>query len=246
MGQRIHNLAKWTFLEEGSALHYANPRRRTVILEVNSPDEVCYYVQQDLEDVRDNPERVVDRLAGRTREGPPPEEADQELSSRSPDRAVSFLGVAKGRDRFEFAVDGAFSLLVDGGSTYVYTADSQDIATRIVAPVIFTRIANRRARNPELERMQFMMRVNQQRMFDELNAEMDRRTAALKQELETYAPDRYQGTVVKDGRRNEPEQADNEQSSVEDTGKVGSDDEKKTSGSKRVKVEPAPKIDHDH
>lgn len=187
MNQRVHNLAKWLFIEEGQALSFPKEKRRTVILDVNCPDEVSFYIVQDLDAVRANPEKVTDEAAGRMRTSgahPPP--------SAGEERTISFLGIAKGRDRFEFAVDGAFDLVAEGGAAYVYTADGQSIATKVVAPVIFTRIANRRQRNPHLELMQYQMRVNQERLVAKLEVEQSRRIQALEKKLEEYAPQRDQ------------------------------------------------------
>lgn len=188
MNQRVFNLAKWRFMRDGSAMTFSNTKRRTVILDVNAPDEVRFYVVQDPEAVRNNPERLSDQEAGRESSG---DDADDKQD-------LTFVGLVKGRDRLEFAVDGAFDLVVEGGGAYVYSADGQDIATRIVAPLIFTRIANRRARNPHLELIQYQMRLNMERMQDQLAEELERREKAFAERLETYAAQRNPGTVVED------------------------------------------------
>lgn len=176
MNQRVFNLSKWSLLEEGAMLEYKNPRRRTVIVDVNCPAECAFYVMQSKRDVEDNPEKVKDRRFGRRTlaEGA----ADPNPSE------MTFLGLAKGRDRFEFAVDGAFALTVEGSSAYVYTADSQDIATRIVDPVIFTRLANRKVKNPDLQRIENAMRINQLQFQAALAADHERLMAAMNRRLE--------------------------------------------------------------
>lgn len=186
MNQRLHNLNKWVFLPEGQSLEFRNGRQRTVILEVNTPEDVWFYVLQDDDDVDGNPERLRDEEAGR----PIPRRHDVSVSSADDDgRAVTFLARVRGRDRLEFAVDGAFGLLAEGGGAYIYTIDSQDVSTKIVAPVIFTRIADRKQRNPHLEMMEYQMKLNIQRRLAAMEAESERRLKALE---ERYAPKRNQ------------------------------------------------------
>lgn len=195
MRSRLHNLSKWQYLPEGDALHYANDRRRTVILEVNSPGEVCYYVLQPSDQVSENPEWKDDEAAGRARADRrtrPVVDADGE----SPGGVLQFVGVCKGRGTIEFAVDGAFDLVAEGGGAYVYSNDGLQVETRVIAPVIFTRIANRRQRNPHLEMIEFQMRLNQERFLQELEAEQSRRLEALERRVERYAPQRNQDAAA--------------------------------------------------
>lgn len=190
MNQRIHNLSKWRFLPEGRSIRYPGRAQRTVIVEVNCPQEVAFYIAQDFREVAADPERIREEEAGRL------VPADIDASDGSvgglelDERPIQFLGLCKGRDSLEFAVDGAFDLLVEGGPAYVFSADGQDLATRIVAPMIFTRIANRRQRNPHLEMMQYQMKLNQERLQAQLLEEMARREAALEERLESYAAQR--------------------------------------------------------
>lgn len=224
MNQRVHNLTKWRFLPEGRSLHYAGDKPRTVIIDVNCPGEVCFYVRQDRDAVLNDEEIVRDEAAGRAR----PDNVGLDPS----DDELVFIGLVKGRDRLEFAVSGAFDLLVEGGSAYVYSAEGQDIATRVVAPVIFTRIANRRQRNPHLEMMEYQMRLNVQRMRAELEEETERRVGALERKVESYAPERdIRAPPERVGRppgwdagaEREPEDATAPNSDVADEGPVGGD-----------------------
>lgn len=200
MAQRLFSLSKWTLLEEGKAIHYINPRGRPVAIEVNSPDEVAFYVIQNLEDVAENPALLADKAAGRVAADEDRlgvlrsslfENAEVPTSAKDDGKAVTFLALVKGRDRLEFSVDGAFDLMVEGGNANVYTVDSADVATRIVAPIIFTRVANRRVRNPELEWMMYQQRRNQEDMLAAMSAEMERRLSDLEKGLKKqYAPNR--------------------------------------------------------
>lgn len=183
MNQRIHNLSKWRFVREGESMRYGLDKARVVIIDVNCPSEVAFYVAQERETVEQSPERVTEIAAGRLQVfGLEPADDDG--------RIISFVGLVKGRDRLEFAVDGAFDLIPEGGSAYVFSADGQEIATRVVAPVIFTRIANRRQRNPHLEMMEYKMKLNQQRLINQMEEESQRRIGALEARLERYAQQR--------------------------------------------------------
>lgn len=196
MTQRVHNLTKWKFLQEGETLWFKNPRQRVVVLEVNAPGECCLYVTMNKEDLLRDPERIADNEAGRVRD------LALEVEEDRADHVLCFLAYLKGgRERVEFAVEGAFELICEGGNVYVSTADGQDIATRVIAPVIFTKIANRRARNPQLELMQYQMRLNQERFMAELAAENDRRMQAMERNLESYAERRSQGTPLANANR---------------------------------------------
>lgn len=192
MSQRMFSLSKWTLLEEGMAIHYLNPRGRPVAVEVNSPSEVAFYVIQSRDDIEENPAFIADKAAGRLRAdedrlgtvraalGTIPDKAK---ISGDAGRAVTFLALVKGRDRLEFSVDGEFDLMVEGGSCNIYTVDSADVATRIIDPVIFTRVANRRVRNPELEWMMFQQRRNQEALMASMTRETERRFAELEKGL---------------------------------------------------------------
>lgn len=176
MAQRMFNLSKWSHLKEGWTLYYENPKPRLVVLEVNCPAETCFWVLQDPRDVENSRERVEDRIAGRTPSpGADAAAVDEDNPPSDDGRAVTFLGRCIGRDRLEFHVDGAFSLMSTGSSASVYTADSQDVTTRIVAPVIFTKIANRRARNPHLEMIEYQAKLNLERRMQQLEVEVERR-----------------------------------------------------------------------
>lgn len=201
MGQRIFNLSKWRHLGAGQAWMYNNPNRRMVALDVNVPDVCQFYVIQSVQDLEADPERINDSEAGRDGatdlspklSGPVSKAFDPDDETG---RAIAFVGRAQGRDRLEFGVEGAFELVAVGGDAWVYTHDSEDIATRIVDPLIFTKIANRRERNPELEWANFQMRRNTERLLAQMTREMDRRLAAVEKGTERHAQRRGEGTPL--------------------------------------------------
>lgn len=195
MRSRLHNLTKWQYVAEGDALHYPGRRQRTVVLEVNAPQETRFYALQDREQVERNPEALEDEAAGRKREAQMSgDAAEWARDYDEPGKLIQFLGVCKGRGTVEFAVEGPFDLVAEGGGAYVYSHDGVRVETVVVEPRIFTRIANRKQRNPHLEMIEFQMRLNQMRFQEQLREETDRRLKALEERKESYAPQRDQRT----------------------------------------------------
>lgn len=99
-----------------------------------------------------------------------------------PEGEVHFLALVEGRDTVEWGSSGAFQLTVEGADVMVYTADGADIAQRVIAPVIFTKIAERRRRNPELEYIAHQMQLNMERRLEQQAGELEQlfiRRAAL-------------------------------------------------------------------
>ncbi|WP_234887325.1 hypothetical protein [Agrobacterium pusense] len=70
--------------------------------------------------------------------------------------------VQPGVDTVEFSALGTFRVYAEEGSGAVLyqSADLEPTFSEIVDPVIFTKIANRRHRNPELEEIMFRMNQN--------------------------------------------------------------------------------------
>lgn len=86
-----------------------------------------------------------------------------------------------GVDTVEFSATGTFRVYAEEGSGAVLyqSADLEPTFSEVVDPVIFTKIANRRHRNPELEEMMFRMNQNLERRLaqqaDEFEAALLRR-----------------------------------------------------------------------
>lgn len=185
MAQRIFNLSKWCWIGEGMAMPFPNTRRRNVTLEVNTPTGCSFYVIQRKEDLMTNPEKVNDYEAGRPSRTVLPDPVLGFQSSRQeedlPDNSIFLCYVARGRDTIEFGVDGAFELFAVDGDAYVFSQDSQYHAVHIEDPLVFTRIANRRQRNPQMEMMMWQQRQNMDRRFATLAADAERRIVAAEQ-----------------------------------------------------------------
>ena len=87
----------------------------------------------------------------------------------------------EGQETIEFNAAGTFHVYAEKGSGVVQyvSADLEPTFSEVVDPVIFTKIANRRHRNPELEEMMFRMNQNLERRLaqqaDEFEAALERR-----------------------------------------------------------------------
>lgn len=155
---------------------FPNPRRqRNVVLEVNCPEPIDLYILQDKNDVANNPEVLRDLDASRV--------GRRFLPGDDPgiwkdDEGLFLCHCRGGRDTIDFAVDGPFSLVVVGGPVFIYSQDSQQIEMHVLEPEVFTRIANRRQRNPQFEMMMYQQRMNMERRFQELADETERRIVA--------------------------------------------------------------------
>ena len=89
--------------------------------------------------------------------------------------------VPAGLETIEFSQAGKFSVFAADGSGEVHyqTAEGEPTFARVVDPVIFTKIANRRHRNPELEEIMYRMQMNVERRLaqqaDQFEAALSRR-----------------------------------------------------------------------
>lgn len=85
----------------------------------------------------------------------------------------TFLARVIGRDDLEFAVPGAFTLFADETSCRVFSVDGDNPAVVVPEAVTFTKIAERRPRNPELEQMQYLMMQNMEKRLAQQRVELD-------------------------------------------------------------------------
>lgn len=94
--------------------------------------------------------------------------------------AERFLGVINGHEAVEFTTEGSVEILATTeGEVWWYSKDGDPEAMELVHEVPFTRVMQRRARNPELELMMYKMNQNIERRMQAMQAEVDARVAAF-------------------------------------------------------------------
>lgn len=96
--------------------------------------------------------------------------------TETPEQEI-FVANVYGRDTLEFSVNGAFDLTAVGGEMWWYTIDGQNLAMDAVDDRSFTRVVERRQRNPELEYMMQMMQLNMERRLAHVAQETELRVA---------------------------------------------------------------------
>lgn len=111
-----------------------------------------------------------------------------QLSEREPERFLTALPA--GLETVEFNAAGSFMVFAAEGSGAVHyqSADLEPTFVEVVDPVIFTRIANRRHRNPELEEMMYRAQLNMERRFAQLAAEQEAALERRRMEIENGRP----------------------------------------------------------
>ena len=109
-----------------------------------------------------------------------------------------FLCVAgPGLETVEFAIAGKVAVMADeaAGEVQYQTAEGEPTFATVVDPVIFTKIANRRHRNPELEEVMYRMQLNMERRLAQQASEIEAALERRRQEEENGRPTE---TVVSD------------------------------------------------
>lgn len=124
--------------------------------------------------------------------------------------------VPAGVETIEFSAGGDVSIIAlprDDGQVWYQTADVEPTYSTVVDPVIFTKIANRRHRNPELEEMMYRMQLNVERRLaaqaEEFEAALERRRQEEEhgrptETLVSDAPGTAAGSGVEEVRASEP------------------------------------------
>lgn len=91
-----------------------------------------------------------------------------------------FLGVIYGHEQVEFTTEGPVTILATTeGEVWWYSRDGETDAMELVHEVPFTKVMQRRARNPELEMMMFKVNQNMERRMQAMQAEIAARVAAV-------------------------------------------------------------------
>lgn len=110
-----------------------------------------------------------------------------------------FLCVAgPGLETVEFSAFGKIAVMAEDASDSVHyqTAEDEPTFAVVVDPVIFTKIANRRHRNPELEEMMFRMNQNMERRLAQQAGEIEAAFARRQKEATDGRPAERVETVA--------------------------------------------------
>lgn len=91
------------------------------------------------------------------------------------DGELQFLAAPDGRDVVEFVAGGDVKITTDDDDVYFYTAENEPTFTINEDAEVFTQIAQRAARNPEMEHMLYLQQINMERRFAQQEAEMSAR-----------------------------------------------------------------------
>lgn len=155
-----------------------------------------------------------------------PGEAQLWIASEGDPNPV-LLGRVLGRDTLEFFPPaGPFDLMVSGSDAFFYTSDGMDVSHTAEAPVIFTKVKERRAMSPEFRRMAELMNANLNRRLQQQAHDLDR----LFEERERARAAQFQAAVSGGSVAAQPASADR-------AGSSGERDPAKARGSRKAKAE---------
>jgi len=103
--------------------------------------------------------------------------------------------IGPGQETVEFYAQGDFYVFAekDAGMVKYQSADLEPTFSEVVDPVIFTKIANRRHRNPEMEEMMYRMQLNVERRLAQQAGEFE---AALERRRKEEENGRSAETVI--------------------------------------------------
>lgn len=107
------------------------------------------------------------------------------------DDSVTFLAVVEGHQVVEFYGNATTHVIATSDDdVFYFTNDGENVATDSPDAVSFVKIAGRRERNPELERMMFKLEQNMMRRIDAEKAAL---------EMARAAPPMEEADAVRDG-----------------------------------------------
>lgn len=101
---------------------------------------------------------------------------------------LQFLARVDGFQTIEFHAEGNVSISLDGNDVWWSCAETEPTHVEIVDPHIFTKIANRRHRNPELEEIEYRMMMNMERRLASQQAEFEEALARRRKEIADGPP----------------------------------------------------------
>lgn len=149
MAVKLENLSKWTRLPVGKPLALDGKQDRWIRLHVNCAVPTHFTAVPFTED------------------------------SEEPGDPV-FLAVVQGRETIEFVASGYVEIIVTGeDDIFYFTPDGDQIAVEFEDARSFTKIASRRARNPELEYLMYKQQQNIERRMTAMQSDYAAQIAAM-------------------------------------------------------------------
>jgi len=94
-----------------------------------------------------------------------------------------FLATVIGNDRVEFVAAGNVCVTTPDTDVYVYTSELEEVHMHFEGAEIYTRIAERIARNPELEYVLERQALNFERRFQQMATDIENQYAAREAEI---------------------------------------------------------------
>lgn len=102
-----------------------------------------------------------------------------------PDAPATFMWAGRGLVELEFWATGLVQLVcVSEDDVYYFTNEREGQAVRNIDAKSFTKIANRRARNPELDAIMLRAEINMNRRLARLEMEMERKYGGIARRID--------------------------------------------------------------
>lgn len=129
------------------------------------------------------------------------------------DGSAFFLGHFVGREALEFMTPGgSAAIMAEGADVWFLTVDGDDISFISADPTSFTKLVERKARNPEVEMMNALMQQNMKTMLEtqanEFARLLDRRDAASRSASALSSPEGAAASRASEPASDEPAGAD--------------------------------------
>jgi len=94
------------------------------------------------------------------------------------DGVIFYLGQVTGRNTLELAVDGSLKVTAEGSDAW-FKCQEVHQRPKATANETFTKVANRKERNPELERMMHIMTLNVDKRMAQMQSDHEKAIAKL-------------------------------------------------------------------
>lgn len=144
------------------------------------------------------------------------------------DGEVQFLAAPVGRDVVEFAAAGTLKISTDDEDVYVYSSETEQTCTIIPDAETFTKIAERAARNPDIEYLMHQQQINLNRRFALLERDLEQREIAAYEAGTRVANAQLAGTPAAKNDAGQSGQDGNGSASTESAGQAPSGESSNT------------------